>query len=208
MGPFVLYDEVGLDVAQHVGETMGRALPEHRTRSDVVDRLVAVGRTGRKSGGGFLDWTRPKMPLLWRLAFGLGGKSRAYAGIVYDLLGNPPRRNFPTKVIQDRLVLTFVNEAIRCLGEGVLQSPTDGDLGAVLGLGFPPFLGGPFHFADDQGVPALRSSLERLAERYGPRFEPARRLLEMEKAGATFYGSQWGAGVEIRQVGDRPPALR
>ena len=71
-------------------------------------------------------------------------------------------------------MLLFVNEAIRCLDEGVLQSPTDGDLGAVLGLGFPPFRGGPFHYADTLGRAALaQPTLRRLADAHGPRYAPA-----------------------------------
>jgi len=70
-------------------------------------------------------------------------------------------------------VLLFVNEAAHCLDEGVLASPADGDLGAVLGLGFPPFRGGPFHYADALGATSVADRLRRLADQYGPRFEPA-----------------------------------
>ena len=80
-------------------------------------------------------------------------------------------------------MLLFVNEAVRCLEEGVLASPTDGDLGAVLGLGFPPFHGGPFHYADALGPSELAARLERLAERHGPRYAPAGVL----RAGKRFY---------------------
>jgi 3-hydroxyacyl-CoA dehydrogenase/enoyl-CoA hydratase/3-hydroxybutyryl-CoA epimerase len=91
------------------------------------------------------------------------------------------RSTFTESEIQDRLVLLFVNEAIRCLDEGVLQTPTDGDLGAVLGLGFPPFTGGPFHYADSVGSAALEAKLRALAERYGRRYEPGASLLERRR---------------------------
>ena len=78
----------------------------------------------------------------------------------------------------------FVNEAVRCLDEGVLESPTDGDLGAILGLGFPAFSGGPFHYTDNVGATALARKLEGLAERHGVRYEPAGSLT----AGVVFYG--------------------
>src|SRR5207248_5314646 len=87
--------------------------------------------------------------------------------------GNVERKSIASEAIQDRLVLLFVNEAIRCLDEGVLQSPTDGDLGAVLGLGFPPFRGGPFHYADSLGHKTLADRLRQLAQHHGRRYEPA-----------------------------------
>ena len=77
---------------------------------------------------------------------------------MYELVGKPGPRVLGQDTIQERLVLLFVNEAMRCLDEGVLQSPTDGDLGAVLGIGFPPFQGGPFHYADSIGIASWRQA--------------------------------------------------
>ena len=65
-----------------------------------------------------------------------------------------------------------MNEAARCLDEGILRSPAEGDLGAVLGLGFPPFLGGPFRYADGQRQRII-TALERLAASRGERHAPA-----------------------------------
>jgi 3-hydroxyacyl-CoA dehydrogenase/enoyl-CoA hydratase/3-hydroxybutyryl-CoA epimerase len=83
--------------------------------------------------------------------------------------------------VQDRLVLLFVNEAIRCLDEGVIQSPTDGDLGAVLGLGFPPFRGGPFRYADSIGPAKLVAKLRSLEDHYGARYTPAGSLTNQKR---------------------------
>jgi 3-hydroxyacyl-CoA dehydrogenase/enoyl-CoA hydratase/3-hydroxybutyryl-CoA epimerase len=90
-------------------------------------------------------------------------------------------------VIHDRLALLFVNEAIRCLEEGVLRSPTDGDLGAVLGLGFPPFRGGPFHYADSLGLMTLVDRLRALAQQHGSRYEPAQLLVDRAREGRAFF---------------------
>jgi 3-hydroxyacyl-CoA dehydrogenase/enoyl-CoA hydratase/3-hydroxybutyryl-CoA epimerase len=103
------------------------------------------------------------------------------------LLGNPTPRSFGASELQDRLVLLFVNEAIRCLQEGVLKSPTEGDLGAVLGLGFPPFKGGPFHYADALGPARLEQRLRRLADHHGARYAPADLLVEKARAGDAFF---------------------
>jgi 3-hydroxyacyl-CoA dehydrogenase/enoyl-CoA hydratase/3-hydroxybutyryl-CoA epimerase len=81
----------------------------------------------------------------------------------------------------------MVNEAIRCLGEGILRSPRDGDVGAIFGLGFPPFLGGPFRYADSLGPSEVLRKLEHFHDKLGERFAPAPHLVELVKAGKTFY---------------------
>jgi len=81
----------------------------------------------------------------------------------------------------------MVNEAARCLEEGVISSPRDGDLGAVLGLGFPPLRGGPFRHVDAYGPAILVNRMEQLAARHGPRFQPAGLLVEMAERGGRFY---------------------
>jgi len=101
--------------------------------------------------------------------------------------GAPQQRAFGEQAIQDRLALLFANEAIRCLEEGVLRSAADGDLGAVLGLGFPPFRGGPFHYADTFGLPRLVDKLAGLAQVHGSRYEPAELLVERARQGRTFF---------------------
>jgi 3-hydroxyacyl-CoA dehydrogenase/enoyl-CoA hydratase/3-hydroxybutyryl-CoA epimerase len=81
----------------------------------------------------------------------------------------------------------MVNEAAICLQEGILQSPRDGDIGAVFGLGFPPFLGGPFRFIDSLGLPKILSLLEELERQYGQRFTPAQILRDREAKNQRFY---------------------
>jgi 3-hydroxyacyl-CoA dehydrogenase/enoyl-CoA hydratase/3-hydroxybutyryl-CoA epimerase len=163
VGPFVLYDEVGLTVAQHAGEVVARAFGDRIPISTLVPELVAAQATGRKAGRGFYLWPAESSRLWPR-------KPRRVANpLAYR---NAARKDVDQAEIQARLALLFVNEAVRCLDEGVLASPTDGDLGAVLGLGFPPFRGGPFHYADALG-PALVERLQQLATRHGPRFSPA-----------------------------------
>jgi 3-hydroxyacyl-CoA dehydrogenase/enoyl-CoA hydratase/3-hydroxybutyryl-CoA epimerase len=80
----------------------------------------------------------------------------------------------------------MVNEAVRCLEEEILRSPRDGDGGAVLGLGFPPFLGGPFPLVDRLGARYASELLERLEGRHGERFRPAELLRETARRGGTF----------------------
>jgi 3-hydroxyacyl-CoA dehydrogenase / enoyl-CoA hydratase / 3-hydroxybutyryl-CoA epimerase len=133
--------------------------------TNVVPELVARGATGKRTGAGFYLWPKER-----KLRF--KKSERRPNPDVYRLVGDPTPQVLGQDAIQDRLVLLFVNEAIRCLDEGVLRSPTDGDLGAVLGVGFPPFRGGPFHYADALGA-RLIETLHRLADAHGPRYAPA-----------------------------------
>ena len=89
--------------------------------------------------------------------------------------------------IVERCVLAMVNEAARCLEEGILRSPRDGDVGAVFGIGFPPFRGGPFRYLDTLGIPTVIRALEVLDGRFTPRFRPAPLLRQMAASGARFY---------------------
>ncbi|MCZ6539365.1 MAG: fatty acid oxidation complex subunit alpha FadJ, partial [Chloroflexi bacterium] len=94
---------------------------------------------------------------------------------------------FDTATIQDRLALLMVNEATYCLHEGILASPRDGDLGAVFGLGFPPFRGGPFRYIDAETAPSVAARLGRLQLQHGKRFAPSPLLQEHARTGARFY---------------------
>ncbi len=87
----------------------------------------------------------------------------------------------------ERLALLMVNEAAWCLDEGVLSSPRDGDVGAVLGLGFPPLRGGPFRYADSVGAGPLVDRMKALAGRLGPRFAPSPLLVRMASSGPARF---------------------
>ena len=107
---------------------------------------------------------------------------------VYDLLPHGAQRTeIDAEEIQQRCVLAMVNEAARCLEEGVLRSPRDGDVGAVFGIGFPPFLGGPFRYADSIGAVALVEALEQLNGRFPGRFAPSELLLDHGRGRKRFY---------------------
>jgi 3-hydroxyacyl-CoA dehydrogenase/enoyl-CoA hydratase/3-hydroxybutyryl-CoA epimerase len=187
VGPFVLYDEVGLEVAQHAGEAVVRAFGDRVPTTGVVQQLVAAGQTGRRVGAGFYLWPKKdRLPMVMG-RFINRRPGRVTNPAVYGMSGSPARRDFGEKTVQDRLALLFVNEAIRCLEEGVLQTPTDGDLGAVLGLGFPAFRGGPFHYADSVGLNTVADQLHTLAAQHGRRYEPAGLLVEHAREGRKFF---------------------
>lgn len=171
VGPFALLDEVGLDVAAHAGRTMAEAFSDRIETPEVFGKMLADGRLGRKAGKGFYTYGK--------------GPKRVDPG-VYELLGWRPKE-IPTAEITERCVLQMLNEAVRCLEEGILASPEDGDVGAIFGLGFPPFRGGLFRTADRWGAGTTLGLLESLAARHGRRFAPAARLVEMAERGDRFY---------------------
>jgi 3-hydroxyacyl-CoA dehydrogenase/enoyl-CoA hydratase/3-hydroxybutyryl-CoA epimerase len=167
LGPFALADEVGLTVARHIDEFMAAA-QGLTYQPSVVARLVDAGMTGKRGKRGFYVYE---------------DKKRTPNAEVYALIGRPVGASTNANDVARRLTLLFLNEAARCFDEGVLRSAAEGDLGAVMGLAFPPFLGGPFRWADTQGAP-LRDELRRLAERHGDRYAPAACLSE----GTFFHG--------------------
>ena len=183
VGPLTLVDEVGIDVASHVGPIMLEAFGARMTPPPTVSRLVDDGRKGRKNDKGFY---------LYGAAAKKKGKGKHVDESVYGVLGLalPDKKRQPLRIeeIQERCNLQFVNEALHCWGEGILRSPRDGDIGAIFGLGFPPFLGGPFRWVDRLGASEVLRRINAYHDRFGPRWAPAPALVEMAKSGKRFHG--------------------
>jgi 3-hydroxyacyl-CoA dehydrogenase/enoyl-CoA hydratase/3-hydroxybutyryl-CoA epimerase len=90
--------------------------------------------------------------------------------------------------VEHRLVYSMLNEAAMAMGEGVVRSPRDGDIGAIFGIGYPPFRGGPLRYLDELGAARVVEVLRGLEAKHGERFTPCPTLVEMAGRGATFYG--------------------
>ena len=174
VGPMALLDEVGFDVGAHVAETMGHKFAERGVESNnKADELLEAGYRGRKNKQGMYKYA--------------SGKKKEVNTQIYNHFGGQNRTNPDKETAQKRMALTMINEAAWCLEEGILKSPGDGDLGAILGLGFPPFLGGPFRYIDQTGVQNVVDQLKEFTEQFGPRFKPAQILMDYAKEGKTFY---------------------
>jgi len=173
VGPITLLDEVGIDVGGNVGLVLSEAFGARMAPSEGMRKIVATGRTGRKGGNGFYRYDA-------------GGKKGRVDESVYAVIGGERREVAPAE-ITERCVLAMVNEAVRCLEEGILRSPRDGDIGAVFGIGFPPFRGGPFRYIDSVGAHRIVEQLEELNVRFSPRFQPAELLVEMAGGRRSFY---------------------
>jgi 3-hydroxyacyl-CoA dehydrogenase/enoyl-CoA hydratase/3-hydroxybutyryl-CoA epimerase len=172
VGPITLFDEVGLDVAEKSGKILQEAFGERVPGNALVPAMVEQGRRGRKNGRGFYRYQ--------------DGKRLGPDASVYALTGRTSHQSLPAHEIQERLVLGMLNEAVRCLEDGVLRSARDGDVGAVMGIGFPPFRGGPFYHLDRIGAAAALQRIRALEERFGARFAPAPLLARKAEAGGGF----------------------
>lgn len=180
VGPITLYDEVGLEVAAKSGGILAEAFSDRVKPSPVVGKLIADGRKGRKNGRGFYKYE--------------DGEKAGPDETVYSLIGSPPPSQVTDEQIVERLVLGMVNEAVRALGDGVLRSARDGDVGAVFGFGFPPFRGGPFWYLDQLGPQQAVERLRALEQRHGARFAPAPLLVEKADRAERFHSDTEGAG--------------
>ncbi len=172
VGPMTLSDEVGIDVQAKIAKIMHAAFGDRFDLPDALDLLVADGRQGRKNGRGYYRYAN--------------GERAGVDESVYEALGVSAHIDMPQQEIQERLALQFVNEAARCLEEGILRSARDGDIGAVFGLGFPPFRGGPFFWVDQVGAADVVARMEVLAGDLGPRFAPAAILKRHAESGTPF----------------------
>jgi 3-hydroxyacyl-CoA dehydrogenase/enoyl-CoA hydratase/3-hydroxybutyryl-CoA epimerase len=178
VGPLAVGDEVAIDLMGRIKASMVSELGDAyvpRGSDRVVDRMIALERFGRKNGRGFYDYPAEK-----------GAKKRLWPGLASE---------FPLAAVQpapqevmDRLIFRQVAECVRCLEEGVLVTPADGDLGAIFGWGFAPFTGGPFSLVDTLGAGNVAGKLEALAAAHGDRFAPPGLLRRMAAEGTTFHG--------------------
>src|SRR3546814_13307692 len=91
------------------------------------------------------------------------------------------------EAVKERLLYRQLIECARCFEEGVLETPEDGDIGAIFGWGFAPYTGGPFSHMDTVGIGAVVAVLDRLAAAHGARVAPTAQLREMGASGATLY---------------------
>ena len=179
VGPITLIDEVGIDVAMHVQNTMcsDKTMGNRMYGADpnVLQTMIDKGWLGRKSGKGFFIYDgKKKTP-----------NEEAMEFIKTEVFETD--KELETKTIQDRYLSRFVNEAVHCLHNKIIKSPVDGDIGAVFGIGFPPFLGGPFRMIDNYGVDNYVHLLNNLSHNYGSHFEPCELLIHNSKQKIRFH---------------------
>jgi len=188
VGPITLSDEVGIDISNHVGSFMSKADLGVRMEGGfpgLMSGLVEKGFLGKKTGKGFYLYPanakkgatkqlNPEMLAMLkdaRLEAGFGDKAS----------------DLSVEDIQFRIISRFVNEAAFCLQDNIIRSPVDGDIGAVFGIGFPPFMGGPFRMLDHTGTQQFVDRMLKFRDEKGPQFEPADILKDYAKAGKKWH---------------------
>ncbi|WP_336219454.1 fatty acid oxidation complex subunit alpha FadJ [Citrobacter amalonaticus] len=180
VGPIQLLDEVGIDTGTKIIPILEAAYGERFSApANVVTSILNDDRKGRKNGRGFY------------LYGAKGRKSKKQVDpAIYTLIGAQGQSKLSSQQIAERCVMLMLNEAARCYDEQVIRSARDGDIGAVFGIGFPPFLGGPFRYMDSLGAGEVVAVLQRLASQYGSRFTPCDALLMMAERGEHFWRAE------------------
>jgi len=178
VGPLTVSDEIGLDTAYHASQQRkkdeGAAFKPTPTFG-LVEKLVGeLGRHGRKNGKGFFEYAEDGSKKLW------SGLAELF----------PPLPEQPTvDEVKARMLYAQLVDAAKAMAEGVLIDPADGDVGAILGVGFPAYLGGPFSMMDTIGLDKVLAECDRLAARYGSQYAAPQLLRDMAAEGRTFYGA-------------------
>jgi len=170
MGPFTLADEVGIDIGEKVSTILHDAYGKRMHPSSVLERMLDKGWLGKKTGTGFYTHK---------------GKNKSYNTAMIALQYG--HKTLEDETILDRAILIMVNEAARCLEEGVVDNAQYLDMAMVMGTGFPAFRGGILRYADSEGLESIVARLRKLEEEYGERFTPAESLVEMSEKGERFY---------------------
>ena len=178
VGPIKLMDEVGIDVGAHIVDTLNAAFGKRIPLIEGMEKMLNDDRKGRKNGRGFYDYSDKS-------------KGKEVDQSVYTLMeiSNAGEKSYPAEQIAERIILSMLNEAAFCLHQGILRNARDGDIGAIFGLGFPPFLGGPFRYMDTLGIDTVIAKLKELELQHGARFKPAPNLTRLanNKKTRTFY---------------------
>jgi 3-hydroxyacyl-CoA dehydrogenase/enoyl-CoA hydratase/3-hydroxybutyryl-CoA epimerase/enoyl-CoA isomerase len=183
MGPALLIDVVGIDTCVHADHVLAEAYPDrmrHEGQS-AAEAMVAASRLGQKNGKGFYAWKPEKKgppskqsdPEAKALVAGLAkGKAE-------------PR----DEEIVERLMLPMLLECSRVLEEGIVGTPVEVDMALLYGLGFPPFRGGIFRWADATGASALVAAAER-HRALGALYAPTKQLTTLAASGRGFHHAE------------------
>jgi 3-hydroxyacyl-CoA dehydrogenase/enoyl-CoA hydratase/3-hydroxybutyryl-CoA epimerase len=172
MGPIELFDEVGIDVAHKVAKILAKSMGDRMAESPILEKLIADGRMGKKSGKGFYLYE---------------GKNKKLDKSIETYIEVTGKSSLSEEALVQRMIYPMINEAARCLDEQIVMRPQDVDLAMIFGTGFAPFRGGLLNYADSESSQKIYESLLKFADQHGNRFAPSEKLKEMAASGKGFY---------------------
>tara|TARA_R100000322_G_scaffold129138_1_gene85334 strand:+ start:3529 stop:5748 length:2220 start_codon:yes stop_codon:yes gene_type:complete len=181
MGPAYLLDVVGMDTAKHAGEVMAEGFPDRMKHegTTAIDVMFDNDRLGQKNDKGFYQYELDKK----------GKQKKVVDEKSYELLKPvvQSQNDFSDEQIIERMMVPLCIETVRCLEDGIVDTPAEADMGLIFGIGFPPFRGGALRYIDDVGV----EEFCKIADKYkdlGPLYHPTEGMREMAKSGKKYHG--------------------
>lgn len=188
VGPMQLLDEVGIDVGAKIGPILQADLGERFAAPAAFDKLLADGRLGKKVKKGFYQYQKKSfITSLQDRTKGVKSGQKQVDDSIYGLLNISPSGTLSANEISKRCTFMMLNEAARCVDEGIVRNARDGDIGAIFGIGFPPFLGGPLRYIDALGVKSVVAQLTQWSDKYGERYLPCQALITMAENEQRYY---------------------
>ena len=170
-----LLDEVGIDVGAKIGPILQADLGDRFAPPSAFSKLLDDGRLGKKSNKGFYLYGKAAK------------KGKQVDESIYALLNITPKGSLSANEIAKRCTYMMLNEAARCFDEGIVRNARDGDIGAIFGIGFPPFIGGPLRYIDKVGAQSVVAQLTQWASAHGERYTPCEALVKMAEEGGSYY---------------------
>ncbi|WP_339800890.1 fatty acid oxidation complex subunit alpha FadB [uncultured Marinobacter sp.] len=181
MGPAYLLDVVGMDTGKHANEVMAEGFPDRMKSDDksAIDVMYENNRYGQKNGKGFYAYEEDRK----------GKQKKVVDEESYKLLKPivKSQNDFSEEDIIARMMIPLCMETVRCLEDGIVESPADADMGLIYGIGFPPFRGGALRYIDDMGVDKFIELADKFAD-LGALYHPTEKLRAMAKNGKKFFG--------------------
>lgn len=180
LGPWGVTDEVGMDVALLVADSLQTQIGERFTKPAVLKGVKDIGIIGKRHGKGLYNWDE-------------SGKNLGFDPDLSNVLKlNVSTEKVPPeecKKLAEQIILPMIDEAARCLEERVVRRPREIDVATVMGMGFPPFRGGLLRYADSLGIPYIIEKLEEIYSQPGPKRSVSNYLKQMNETGRSFYSS-------------------
>jgi len=177
MGPLELFDEVGIDVADKVAHILQTFMGDRMAPSQLLQSMLESGRAGKKNGKGFYRYA---------------GRKKLVDPEVRSLISGSPKSRLDPETMAKRMVYPMINEAARCVDEGIVTRPRDVDIGMIFGTGFAPFRGGLLKYADKEGLEIIIHRLEDFSREFGKRFKPCDSLIRISENSGKFYCKKFG----------------